>query len=396
MVWNTDHQVQIKTHLSLQYTLIFCKNPQEGLALLNQNPSDYPVVLLQFDIPNFDSLDLLKSILTSNPRCEVICLTAEQNMQDSVEAIRYGAFHYLCNPLSLETLEILIARALFKQDMIQKIKQISVKNFLNAFDTERGLLLAQELVSKRRKEGKAISPNELIALLPKPKNISPSYLDEFMTQLNDIHQDVQHEWNTIRVLVVEDDPFVGPGLLNTLTDENYTVTLACTRKEALELASRPKSIDVILLDVFLPDGLGSELMIDLKALHPEAEIIVITAYEISEIAVDVLKKGAWTFLNKPFLKMDLMAALASAIQASTLKKVLNELELNIIHEVLPLGARVAMFKELFAKRAKLEEPVLFEDLLIFVPELEAKIGDRTQIMDITTDVDTLIYELIKK
>ena len=85
------------------------------------------------------------------------------------------------------------------------------------------------------------------------------------------------------VLVVDDELGVRESLKLVLIDE-YKVLFAETGKEALEVFNN-NPIDVVLLDILLPDTNGIDLIGTFKELDPGVEIIMITAVNTTESAV---------------------------------------------------------------------------------------------------------------
>lgn len=57
---------------------------------------------------------------------------------------------------------------------------------------------------------------------------------------------------------------------------------------------------MILLDFFLPDSLGVDLLPFVKELDPDLPVIIVTGYAALENAVEALKKGAYDYIQKPF------------------------------------------------------------------------------------------------
>ncbi len=376
--------------LGLQYEVVGCAPSHVNTTLAVAGPR-VKVVLL--NLREGDSIKTLEDILALNPVGEVIVFSKEEDVKLAVAAIRAGAFHYLFEPLNHEVVEVLVSRALYKMDIIDKIRKMSLKNFLNTFDTERGLTLAKELADKRRREGKPIFHKELLALLPRPQHMSAQNMEKVMDNINEIQGKIPIEWETTRILVVEDDPFAGPGLVKTLKENYEEVILARSATEAL--ATDLGSVDIILLDIFLPekDLNGVVLLPMLKAKYPSAEVIVMTAFQISSIAVDVLKGGAWSYLGKPFHPTDLLVTVASTIQMSSLKKVLADLQLNVLPESLSLQSRIGLFQELYTRRNIAQEPTTYEELLLFSPELASRISNPNAQIPKNVDILAFIQQL---
>ena len=100
------------------------------------------------------------------------------------------------------------------------------------------------------------------------------------------------------VLVVDDDEGVRKSLHLILKKKGYLVESAETGKEALAIA-QGGLINVTLLDVKLPDIMGTELLAPLKQTNPDMSVIMITGFASVENAVQSLTAGASGYITKP-------------------------------------------------------------------------------------------------
>ena len=122
----------------------------------------------------------------------------------------------------------------------------------------------------------------------------------------------------ITVLVVDDELGVRESLKLVLVDE-YRVLFAETGEEALKIFNS-NPVDVILLDILLPDANGIDLIESFKELDPSVEIIMITAVNTTESAVKAIKRGAYEYINKPFFVDDVKTIVSRAIEKTRLIK----------------------------------------------------------------------------
>ena len=101
------------------------------------------------------------------------------------------------------------------------------------------------------------------------------------------------------ILIVDDEILTLTNLKKVLEKDLYEVHLADTGEKALELfaALRPS---IILLDLMLPGISGIEVLRKVKEMDAETIVIMMTAYEIVEKAVEAMKLGAYDYLLKPF------------------------------------------------------------------------------------------------
>lgn len=126
----------------------------------------------------------------------------------------------------------------------------------------------------------------------------------------------------IKVLVADDDESIRRVLVRALEKRGYRVLSSKNGKETLEFF-RTELIDLIFLDIFMPDANGLELMEELKEVNPRAFIIVLTAHGTTQTAIEAMKKGAYDYITKPF---DIEQIGLVADRASDAVKMVKELE----------------------------------------------------------------------
>lgn len=100
------------------------------------------------------------------------------------------------------------------------------------------------------------------------------------------------------VLIIDDEPSIRMLLGRILELEGYEVLKAKDRATALYTLKKNKGVQVVLCDVFLPDGNGVEMVQELQALVPEAKIILLTAHGNIPDGVQAIKNGAFDYIVK--------------------------------------------------------------------------------------------------
>lgn len=99
------------------------------------------------------------------------------------------------------------------------------------------------------------------------------------------------------ILLIDDDDDFRQEMKDCLYE--YAVTEAKNGKEAVSILKNPHTIDLIVLDVRLPDKNGTGLLRELKEMVPEMPIIILTGYSSKDTAVDALRGNADDYLEKP-------------------------------------------------------------------------------------------------
>jgi len=107
------------------------------------------------------------------------------------------------------------------------------------------------------------------------------------------------ENNLLNLLIVEDERSVRECCREVATSLGFSTSLAESRDQAYR-ALDTSNIDVVLLDLRLPNGSGLEILRDIKRRRPEAVTIVMTGFATVQSAVQAMKLGAYDYITKPF------------------------------------------------------------------------------------------------
>ncbi len=126
------------------------------------------------------------------------------------------------------------------------------------------------------------------------------------------------------ILIVDDEEIISESLSEYLTGKGYIVDTTDNLKTAKELAEN-RFYDLILLDLKLPDGLGTELLSHINKLEEKPIVIVMTAYGTVENAVTAMKRGAYDFIQKPFRTKDIELIVKLALETRKLDREVRQL-----------------------------------------------------------------------
>ncbi len=130
------------------------------------------------------------------------------------------------------------------------------------------------------------------------------------------------------ILIVDDEENILRVLGSFLKQKGYNVYTATSLHDIGNFNT--DKVDIVLLDVRLPDANGIDSIKDVKALFPLSEVIIITAYEKdAQAAVRALKSGAFDYMVKPFKLEDLEIAIEKALDKVKLKKENEELKATL-------------------------------------------------------------------
>lgn len=118
-----------------------------------------------------------------------------------------------------------------------------------------------------------------------------------------------------RLLLVEDDDGIARPLVAALSGAGYDVTRVATGSDAL--AAAPSGVDLVLLDLGLPDIDGLEVCRRLRAGAEELPILVLTARTTEADVVVGLDAGADDYVEKPFRLAELQARIRALLRRRT-------------------------------------------------------------------------------
>ena len=125
------------------------------------------------------------------------------------------------------------------------------------------------------------------------------------------------------ILIVDDEMLTLHTLRKALEKEGYEIFIAETGEKALEIYGIHKP-HLVLLDLMLPGISGTEVLKRIKDREGETIVIMMTAYEILEKAVEAMKLGAYDYLLKPFKINELKNIIRRALETLLLRLKVRE------------------------------------------------------------------------
>jgi two-component system, NtrC family, sensor kinase len=131
-----------------------------------------------------------------------------------------------------------------------------------------------------------------------------------------------------KVLVVDDEESIRNMMRMTLELDGHQILLAGDGPTGLKLFEK-ESPDVVFLDVRLPGMDGIKVLTRIKALDPDAEVIIVTGHGDMQMAVECLRREASNFLTKPLGEELLSISLKRSLERVALKKKLKQYTTNL-------------------------------------------------------------------
>ena len=125
--------------------------------------------------------------------------------------------------------------------------------------------------------------------------VSYSSRDQSMTSPTPSDPEVVNE--SISVLVVDDEFSLRESCASLLTTDDYQVTTVGRGDEALDLIRR-KRFDILLVDLFMTQASGMEILEVATSVSPDSVVILMTGNPSVETSIEGLRAGAWDYLPK--------------------------------------------------------------------------------------------------
>ena len=100
------------------------------------------------------------------------------------------------------------------------------------------------------------------------------------------------------ILLIDDEESQLKSLQSFLSRRGFTIYTATSGLQGLEIA-RQQTVDLVFTDFRMPDWDGLKVVKKIKALSPELDVVIMTAFGKIEDAVDIMKAGAYDYLSKP-------------------------------------------------------------------------------------------------
>ncbi len=125
---------------------------------------------------------------------------------------------------------------------------------------------------------------------------------------------------TWQILVVDDEEIMCESLAAWLREDGYRVDTAHNGREAVSLA-RQTDYAIYFVDLKMPGGMdGIETMMEIRRVHPDASVIIITAYATVDTAIAAMKEGAQEYIVKPCNPQEISLLVSRIIKVKNLQR----------------------------------------------------------------------------
>ncbi len=159
------------------------------------------------------------------------------------------------------------------------------------------------------------------------------------------------------VLIIDDDDMMNRALARVVERLGHEAACAFSVKEGLDIV-RAGDVDVVFLDVCLPDGSGLDALPAIRETASKPEVIIITGFGDQQGAELAIKNGAWDYIQKPCATRDMTLPLMRALDYR--KALVKSTAVHVLHRdgIIGAGPAVTAALEQLALAAATDMPVL--------------------------------------
>jgi len=372
---NKEQRDRLKKILSKIATVFAVSNTQEALFEFHGQINKIQLLVISDQIKNMSVMSFMKEIENYGYVIpNFILLSAEENPDILIEYMVAAGAYDVLNPSSDdEVIKTTIQKAL-------KVGRMDMLQFRGGAQRQNHWVFMESLLSDRIIK----FTEEINFMLNSFANQWLQIPCDFMNSLNFAHggqlnrknyplklllkeleedtgEKASPPWR-FKVLIIEDELPMLEGL-KTLLKEEYLVFIAQTGQQGLDILKKHKDMDIVLLDIGLPDFSGVELIKKSNELYAEEEstypfFIAVTAFFDADTIKEIARAGAVNYITKPFDSADLKKKIRTAAERQYYYKAVKELltllksqHLSFRNRLILMDANVKRFANLMGFKA---------------------------------------------
>ena len=315
------------------YRVTTASDGSEALELLRRET--YDVVISDLIMENVGGLELLKQIKEGGIEVAVILLTGHASIETAIEAVRLGASDYLMKPVNTEELKVRLRKTIERVELERRLKeaerQLTYQATIATANHEINqpltvIISAIEMIRMELRrlgvDNKKIdtyldlmtkSSQRIAAILRKLREITSPRIQELHLGMRMLELDASDEMpegkhrNEQFILVIEDEENLRKIIRSVLESEQYNVISAETAREGIDLFRVDRNIiDLVILDVNLPDADGLMVLEEILKIDPRQKVVLTSGFDVEQAVQRGLQMGARGFLRKPFNAQELL------------------------------------------------------------------------------------------
>lgn len=132
-----------------------------------------------------------------------------------------------------------------------------------------------------------------------------------------------------RILVVDNEQTIREVVSSMLSGADFQTCQATSGTEALALLESGDEFDLVLSALMMPEMDGIALLERIKDKYPNMPVVIVTAVNDIQVALQALRNGAYDYLLKPFEREQLLATVRRALENRRLKREIGDYRINL-------------------------------------------------------------------
>ena len=283
---------QIESLISSMYNIFIVTDEESLIDYIKTQEMKIRVILMNEKFSTKTNDIFLPQIKDISILPEGIIYSTETNFDKAIATVKSGAYDYLNYPFTKESILLSIEKVLNNVNFFQKVDSLKQDFSPLEKNIDTCLRLSKDLIYGRLENKQPLNIKELLILFP---SINQNTELSIPLNLSDLNLFPTHK---PKVLIIEDDPVLGETLEEFL-NHDYTPTLVNSGQKGFDIIKTHPDIDIVLLDIYLPDINGKQLLNKINELSHNCLTIILSAYKESSLAIELLHNGAKDYLLKP-------------------------------------------------------------------------------------------------
>ncbi|GAB4168108.1 MAG: hypothetical protein Kow00108_01010 [Calditrichia bacterium] len=316
---------------------------EEALEYIQLKGEQYHIIISDLFLPDITGIELLKKIRKNLPSVDFVLITGHASIDSTVEAIREGASDYIFKPVNFEEFSIRITSILNRKELKTKLLEAEKRLMYQATITTANHEINQPLtviisgIDMMRMELKRMgvdspvlsnylslihaSSQRIANILKRFREINKPKVKSIPRGMKLIEMDEMFDssvLSNLTVLIIEDEESILKIIQQILQKKGLKTIAANNGWDGIRIFESGQKIDLVLMDLNLPDIDYQSLFDHLKNIDKNCPILIMSGYATENEIQELLDKGAQDFILKPFNSETLFSKLYQVLRNKNL------------------------------------------------------------------------------
>jgi DNA-binding response OmpR family regulator len=292
--------------LSEKFTVYVAENGQMALELYTLNYANIQLIITGLFFGTFSTVDFINRLKHESFLPQIIVLSSSHNPNALIEVMVAGAYDVLQKPFLKEELMVMIEKSLDQTILFEQfVKRVE--------QSELGLVMRTKWLDLNESGFQSADVHSSLKLA--------NIFRDPIQLAQDLGVSLAWEKKP-KLLIVEDESVVQDVLVQMLR-MSFSVLAVDTAADALDRLREHPDIQLVLLDIGLPDMMGNEALVTIKQEFSNIEVMMLTAYTEVDLVVECIRNGASDYISKPFEETHLLAKVSQVLTKKIIKQAMG-------------------------------------------------------------------------